>query len=341
MAATEPISATAAELYEDACGLLQARRIGPALEKFDRAEGAGFDPDECGGRRWICHMLAGEFERAWQESDAIASRGALDANRLWSGHSLAGKTIVIRCLHGLGDAIQFLRFASPLRTQAEKVYVEVPACLVRLVRTMPAVDEVITWEGPEVEIAWDDHIEVMELPRYFRVTSTSLPNSVPYLYPPASVRIAPNHGTRKVGVVWAASDWNPTRSVPLHLLQSVLSVPDCSFYSLQKDRPPVNGGKLRSALVPQQLLSADNDVLDTASLILQLDLVITVDTMVAHLAGALGKPVWLLLTNPADWRWMLDRSDSPWYPSMRIFRQSENGKWEPVVKRVAEALAKL
>jgi hypothetical protein len=241
----------------------------------------------------------------------------------------------------LGDAIQFLRFAPQLRVQAEKVYVEVPACLVRLVKTMPAVDDVITWERPAVAIEWDDHIEVMELPRYFRASTASLPNSVPYLFPPASPRIATDITGTKVGVVWAASDWNPARSVPLSLLSGVLSSARCSFYSLQKDRPPAGDGNLSSTLVPIQILSPEDDVLDTASVIAQLDLVITVDTMVAHLAGALGKPVWLLLTNPADWRWMLDRSDSPWYPTMRVFRQARDGEWGPVVERIADALHNL
>jgi hypothetical protein len=277
-------------------------------------------------------MLKGDFELAWRESDQISKRGAPDPNRLWSGRTLSGRRVIVRCLHGLGDAIQFVRFAPLLCARAEKVWVEVPGCLVRLFETIPGID-VITWNAPGPAADWNEHIEVMELPRYLRVTAATVPQEVPYLFPPGpAVHIESER--LKIGIVWDSSNWGTWRSIPLETLDPILRHPACSFYSLQKDErgPATDAGRVLR-IVPE-----DADVLDTASLITELDLVISVDTMVAHLAGALGKPVWLLLTHPADWRWMLARCDSPWYPTMRIFRQREEQDWTPVVTELASAI---
>ena len=343
MIAAETAFSTVKDHFERACRFLEARQVESAFDLFTEAERLGYDPDECGGGRWFCRMLAGEFEQAWQESDLISQRGTPDSNRLWSGEPLAGKRVVIRCLHGLGDAIQFIRFAPLLRKRAAAISVEVPNCLVRLFQTIPGIDLVFTWEAPPaVPPEWDDHIEVMELPWFFRTTVASLPAAVPYLFPePAERKISEfQKPAVKVGLAWAASNWNPSRSIPLPMLLPILSIPQHSFYSLQVGSRSEDIASVRSELAPPQLITAEDDVLSTASLMLQLDLVITVDTMIAHLAGALGKPVWLLLTCNADWRWMLGREDSPWYPTMRIFRQQANGEWASVVKEVVSALQK-
>jgi hypothetical protein len=282
-------------------------------------------------------MLSGNFEQAWQESDRISARAAPDPNRLWSGRPLDGRKVVVRCLHGLGDAIQFIRFARPLKTKVSRLLVEVPGCLVRLFQTIPHVDEVFTWDDPaSPQPEWDEHIEVMELPRYFRVTSDTVPGDVPYLFPPEGPLIADSPLT-KVGLAWSSSGWHRPRSLPLGALLPVLSTPGCRFVSLQNSIPDDRMEGVPPALRPEFIISGTDDVQTTASYIKQLDLVIAVDTMVVHLAGALGKPVWLLLEEQADWRWMMERTDSPWYPTLRIFRQSEKG-WRHLAEQVTAEL---
>lgn len=311
--------------------MVQARAL------FTLAEEAGFDPDQCGGGRWFCCMLSGNFEQAWQESEWIAARAAPDPNRLWSGRPLEGRKVVVRCLHGLGDAIQFIRFAEPLKTKVSRLLVEVPGCLVRLFQTIPYVDEVFTWDDPpSLQPEWDEHIEVMELPRYFRVTSDTVPAGVPYLFPPEGPLIAGSSLTN-VGLAWSSSGWNRPRSLPLHALLPVLSTPGCRFFSMQNNVPVDGMEGVPPALRPEVIISGADDVQTTASYIKQLDLVIAVDTMVIHLAGALAKPVWLLLEEQADWRWMMERTDSPWYPTLRIFRQSGHG-WRALAEHLASEL---
>jgi Glycosyltransferase family 9 (heptosyltransferase) len=333
--------------FEQAVAALERREAGMALGLFQEAERQGSDPDACGGGRWFCHMLLGNFESAWRESDQISRRGAPDTNRLWSGRSLQNCKVIVRCLHGLGDAIQFIRFAGNLRSIAEQVIVEVPGCLLRLFETMPVIDRVITWDAPEKEeLPWDEHVEVMELPRIFRASTDNLPIEVPYLYPPQFEKLTgrrlPRRTNRmRVGLAWASSTWNQTRSVPPMLLAPLLRNPQLDIYGLNVGANAQSIQTLDESRLVTQLLTDDDDVLTTAALINEMDLVIAVDTMVAHLAGALGKPVLLLLNFPGDWRWMLERPDSPWYPTMRIFRQGSDQRWEPVLNAVEAALDKL
>jgi hypothetical protein len=320
--------------------MLEARDVQKALALFRAAEEAGFDADECGGGRWFCRMLAGDFEQAWRESDCIAERGAPDPNRLWSGRPLDGKNVVVRCLHGLGDAIQFIRFARPLRARAARVFVEVPGCLVRLFQTIPNIDGVFSWDDPDsAQPDWDEHIEVMELARYFRATPETLPSKVPYLFPPDGPAIAKRDPARiNVGIAWASSTWNARRSASINHLLPVLSIPGCCYFSLQQGTWQADMRDIHPDFRPRPVISSTDDVQATAYFVKQLDLVIAVDTMVAHLAGALGKPVWLMLEKCADWRWMMERTDSPWYPTMRIFRQRETGNWSQVAGDVAASL---
>lgn len=333
--------APGAGFFKRACRLLEARELREALKLYDAAERAGFNADECGGGRWFCRMLSGDFEQAWRESDSIAVRGAPDPNRLWSGRPLEGKKVIVRCLHGLGDAIQFIRFVSPLKASAARLFVEVPGCLVRLFQTIPEIDEVFSWDDPQArQPEWHEHIEVMELPRYFRATEDTLPARVPYLFPPDTAAISERKMPRlmRVGLAWSASVRNRSRSLPLRDLLPVLSTAGCQFVSLQKGLVEVGMQDVPPELRPQSIISEADDVQATASLVKQLDLVITVDTMVVHLAGALGKPVWLMLEERADWRWMMERADSPWYPTLRIFRQADSGCWGALAEEVAFAL---
>lgn len=342
MAVAQPgLADSAACLFAKARRRLDARQVEEALALFTAAEQAGFSADECGGGRWFCRMLSGEFEHAWKESDEIARRGAHDPHSLWTGACLDRKRVVIRCLHGLGDAIQLIRFAPLLKKRVARLLVETPACLVRLFQTVPEVDEVFTWECPVRPLPeWDEQMEVMQLPYYFRVTPETIPHHVPYLFPPnrSAHDGRSKFSVKKAGIAWQASAWKPSRSIPLPDLLPVLAQPGYRFYSLQQSDSDARTPGIPAELVPESIVSTDDDVLSTACLIQQLDIVVTVDTMVAHLAGALGKPVCLLLEEYADWRWMLGKTDSPWYPTMRIFRQAKEGTWLPAVEHVAAVL---
>lgn len=278
-------------------------------------------------------MLLGRFESAWRESDAIASRGKPDVNRFWDGRPLAGKRVLVRCLHGLGDTLQYIRYAPLIRQTAARLIVEAQPALKRLLVAANIADEVITWGDPEP--VWHQQVEIVELPRIFRTTLASIPNEVPYLHLPGAAR--PQSGVLRVGLLWRSSDYNPRRSIPLPLLARICSTPGVEFFSFQ---PDPGRADLQTASAPIcDFAPSDCCILETGKRLQTLDLLITVDTMLAHLAGALGIRTWTLLPFEGDWRWMLDRSDSPWYPQMRLFRQPTPDDWTSVVDAIERELA--
>lgn len=331
--------------FQRALQAFSERRIPEALELLDRAEAAGWDPDQCRGQRWFCWMLLGCFEEAWRESDRIAARGRADPNRLWDGRPFTGKRVIIRCLHGFGDAIQFIRYARLIRREAARVIVETNPKMVALFEGLPYIDETIAWAGPARRaVEWDQQIEVMELPRAFRTTVNSIPREVPYLRVSGerlerSRMALGSPGKRRIGVAWGASDWNPCRSIPLAELRPLFDLEPFAFYSLQwgghcRDLDECSlGGRL------QDTAAQSPEIVDTAADLANMHLLITVDGMAAHLAGALGRRVWVMLPYEADWRWMLDRCDTPWYPTMRLFRQPEPGDWHTPVRQIVKELS--
>jgi hypothetical protein len=294
---------------------------------------------EDAGARWIRLMRRGAWEEAWRLSDAaMAMRGGVvdwraprHLQHIWTGGPLEGRRVLVRCYHGLGDTVQFIRYAPLLDARCAALTVWAQPALIPLLGTMPAAGTLMPLHDGAPEAEYDLDIEVMELPHLFRSTPATLPARVPYLHPPR--RTLPR-GTLHVGLVWAAGDWDTRRSVPAALLPPLAQIPGVTFHLLQRgaaraDWPGAGDG------------SGSDDALDTASLMTALDLVVSVDSFPAHLAGALGRPVWTLLHADADWRWMAGRDDSPWYPTMRLFRQARAGEWEPVVSRVAERLRAL
>ena len=299
--------------YREAAALLESRRVYQALQAVDEAERLGHNPDDCAALRWDCWMLLGEFEHAWRESDSIAARGGHDPHRFWDGTSLTGKRVMLRCLHGLGDTIQFIRYAPMIREQARSLIVETHPQLVRLLHHAPGIDQVVTWGPNAPTFEWDSQIEINELPRIFRSALATIPSFSPGF---SLQRAERGSGRKRVGLIWSSSQWNPFRSIPVELaFGCACQGCDADLFSLQhgpdRDRIPT-------------VRSHEGDVLDTATDMLTMDLVISVDTMTAHLAGALALPVWVLLPFEADWRWLLDRTDSPWYPTMRLFRQASH-----------------
>ena len=330
---------TAEQLFAQAEQQLRSMQVEEAVRLYKEAEQAGYDADLCAGARWFCHMLASDFELAWRESDAITARGKPDPHRFWDGRPLAGRRVVIRCLHGLGDTIQFIRYAPLLRKQAQSLAVEAQPDLKLLLAESRIADHVFTWGEPEPP--WDQQIEVIELPRIFRTTRDSIPNGVPYLDVPNAPSLAPYDGKRalRVGFVWCSSSYNLSRAIPFPAFARLFDAPGAAFFSLQAG--PANAELQRCAVRIENLYNESACVLATANAIKTLDLVIAVDTMVAHLAGALACPVWTLLPYACDWRWMLHREDSPWYPTMRLFRQPAPGDWASVIDRVQQELEAL
>ncbi|MBN3753998.1 tetratricopeptide repeat protein [Paraburkholderia sp. Tr-20389] len=266
----------------------------------------------------------------------------------WQGESLDGKTLVLWHEQGYGDCVQFARYAPLLKTLGVRhLTLMCPAPLEPLMKTLDSVDEVKTHSG---QIGRHDFwVYPLSLPLRFGTTLDTLPAALPYLHASPErierwrARLPTGRGL-KVGLVWkgfAGNQHDATRSLPgLAPLAPLWSVPDITFFSLQKGQ-----GEDEAAAPPagQPIVdfgSAIEDFADTAAIITQLDLLIAVDTAAAHVAGALGKPCWLMLPHDwTDWRWLLERDDSPWYPGvMRLFRQSAARDWEEVAERMADAL---
>jgi len=329
--------------FNNGCRAFSERRAEAAIEAFYCAEYLGCEAGKCAAYRWQCWMLLGNFEEAWRESDAISALANGGTHELWDGEPFEGKKVVIRCLHGYGDTIQFLRYAKLVRQTAARVVVETHPEMMSLAQRVSGVDEVITWDSRFDRKLWDQQIEVMELPRAFRTSLCSIPSAVPYIHLcDRAVARSREHlnesGRRKVGLLWASSAWNPARCTRLRDLQPVTENTDCDFYSFQRgpERAELCGVSTERGIRDTAMHSPA--IIDTAADLANMDLLITVDTMAAHLAGALGTPVWLLIPFAADWRWMLDRADTPWYPATRLFRQPSGGDWKAVIAQVAHEL---
>jgi hypothetical protein len=308
------------------------------MRAFDRAEAAGADADECAGGRWLVSMLRGNYEWAWRESDAIRGRGAWDQHRYWNGEPLEGRRVIVRCLHGYGDMVQGMRYAPALRQIAAAVIWEVPPRMAELARYFAGVDRVVDWNAPPARADWDVQVEVTELPYIFRTQIADLPIAENYLTLPESVLAAfeaDSSALPRIGLVWAAGEWDQTRSVPLDLLRPLVEREDCRFWNLQGGAAREEGQACLAAVA-----ECGGGCVALAATIAQMDLVITVDTFAAHLAGALGVPAWVMLQHSADWRWLARSESSPWYPSLRLFRQPAPGEWPAVTEQVGQALHK-
>jgi hypothetical protein len=300
------------------------------------------------GRRWTAAMLDGDFERAWCETDRleIPRRAQPGLHRtahhlVWDGTPFENRHVLVRCEHGLGDTLQFARYCAVLRRAARSVTLEAQPALLPVLHGLPGIDCLLDAWTADPDPPHDVAIECMELPYSFRHTAATLPGDTPYLSLPhilsrAHFRLPPRKAGLAIGLIWAASDWNPRRSIPLEALAPLLAVPDVECFSLQQGTAQADLASCGWPIVPLSQHTAE--IREAAAAMLALDLIITVDSMTAHLAGALGRPTWLLLTHEADWRWMRDRPASPWYPTMRIFRQPRPGDWSGVVSEITRNL---
>ena len=292
-------------------------------------------------------LYKGDFINGWREFEWRWNTGKLAppafAQPRWVGQDIAGKTILLTAEQGMGDAIQFARFAQPIAALGARVILQVHAPLTRLLSTVPGVTQAVGFDDPLPP--FDLYIPMMSAPLVLGTTLETIPATVPYITPPAVT--AYSQPGRKVGLVWAgdprpfdaaANAADKRRSVPLALFAPLMQQPGITVFSLQKGDAAAQMDALPAELRPMDLMGGVGDFADTAALVAGLDLVVTVDTSVAHLAGAMGKPVWVLSRFDGCWRWLADRDDSPWYPTLRLFRQTVPGQWETVIAEVVKSL---
>jgi hypothetical protein len=280
------------------------------------------------GQAWIAHMRRGDFESAWAVGDRELSRPpAPDAftrprhlQRIWDGRPIEGRRVLVRCYHGLGDTIQFARFLPVLAQRAASVVVWAQPALIPLLSTMQAPLELLPLHDGVPEADYDVDVEIMELPWLLRTTLATLPRDVPYLHVDPVTSLDP--ASLNVAVVWRAGTWNAARSMAADDASSLADVPGVACFATEPRSAAADLEGWRGHWQPCDSVDA------LARFVAGVDLVVSVDTMCAHLAGALGVPVWTLLACDADWRWMIDRDDSPWYPTMQLFRQATPGSWE-------------
>jgi hypothetical protein len=290
-------------------------------------------------------LLRGDFSRGWADYEWRLTTTRTFAQPQWDGGPLAGRTILLHAEQGLGDTLHFIRYAERVAAAGGNVVVECQAPLKRLLHD--SLERIPVISHGEPLPSFDVHCPLLSLPRLFQTTLESIPARVPYvdandaLAPQWRARLADKDRHLKIGLVWAGSEAHQNdrnRSIPLATFAPLAQGPNTCIYSLQKGDAARQAAASSAPFPLVDWTSELHDFADTAALIAQLDLIITVDTAMAHLAGALGKPVWALVPHVPDWRWLLDRDDSPWYPTMRLFRQTNPGDWTSVLERVATAL---
>jgi len=336
--------------------LIRLRRPAAALADFARALALQPNHAEANWAESLARLTLGDyaagwrkFEWRWSMPDMETKRWQVDAP-LWLGEAaLEGRTLLVYAEQGFGDTLQFCRYLALLPAEA-RILVAVQEPLIRLMRTLPRA--VTLLRQGDVLPAFDLHCPLMSLPLAVGTTLGTIPRTVPYLsVEPGAVeawrcRLVDLPGWR-VGLCWAgdprplqpgAHAVDRRRSLSLAAFAPLASVSDVAFVSLQKGPPAAQAASPPPGLVLHDWTGELDDFADTAALVAALDLVITADTSVAHLAGALGKPVWILNRFDACWRWLMDRTDTPWYPTARLFGQPVPGDWQTVLTQVAAAL---
>jgi Flp pilus assembly protein TadD len=328
------------------------RRYPEALELLDRC--LALQPDNADYHFWRgqCLLVQGDYERGWPEFEwRFRSRQRPRPFRKppWDGSPFVGKTLLVHAEQGLGDTIQFARLLPWVRQRGGKVMFECQPEVLPLLQETSLCDLLLARpaDGALPDCDFDAQIHLVSLPGLLQITAATIPGQTPYLTAPSAKaqawqkRLAGDSAC-KVGIVWAGNPGHPRdlyRSLPLSAFVPLAQVAGLSLYSLQKGAA---ASQLAETALPIADLTPDlHDLSDTAAAIMNLDLVISVDTCVTHLAGALGRPVWTLLPFDADWRWLSESTDTPWYPTMRLFRQPRFNDWAAVVSAVCVELTQL
>ena len=348
-------------------GLLELRRVMEALSSYDMAISMKPDYGSAHFNKSLALLLVGEFETGWKLWEWRWKKGELNigprtfSEPLWLGHeSIQNKIILLHAEQGLGDTIQFCRYAKLVKELGATVLLEVPKTFWGLLRNIGFADLLV--DRGKGRPAFDYHCPLMSLPLAFGTKLSSVPMSSAYLIADDQKvgywrnKIAVNAtGRLKVGLVWSSGThvnhpeaWEAyaRRDIPLDVLARALSTVNADFFSLQKGDPSESAIRGREyEYWPHgnfyNYASELKDFSDTAALVENLDVIVSVDTSTAHLSAALGKRTWIMSPFAACWRWLLDRDDSPWYLSVKLYRQSEDRRWEPVLRRVVDDLLAL
>ena len=324
--------------------LRDTERCHEAVDWYQRALDNGAPEVLVRWNRSLCLLSQGDYAAGLRDYEARRELPALGnpprsfSRPQWGGEPVAGKTILLHAEQGFGDTIQFCRYAQLVSALGARVVLEVQPPLLALLTHLEGVHTLVA-RGQALP-DFDLHCPLMSLPLALGTLVKTIPASSSYLHADPELvahwrNVLHRPGRLQVGVAWAGNpdNWNDRRrSIPFEQFRAAL--PDCAdFWSLQKETPQTQGPGTQVSTFER------TEFIHTAAQIMALDLVVTVDTSLAHLAGALGRSVWILLPRPADMRWLLDRQDSPWYPSARLFRQHRQGHWEGVLKEVAEGIA--
>jgi len=331
--------------------LYEMMRFDEALASYDRAVEADPAFPDAHWNEASLRLLLGDLKRGFAEYEwrwtyeRLAPAKRDYPQPLWRGEDIAGRTLLLYSEQGFGDTLQFCRYAPLAAARGARVVLEVEPQVERLMRSLPGVEVVLKGSAPP---AFDFHCPLMSLAHAFGTELATVPADVPYLSAPPALAAAwaarlPQDGRRKIGLCWsgnAAHLRDKERSIAFEVLAPLLGA-DATFVVVQKDVRDADAALVAARGDVRQVGELLGDFADTAAMLAQLDLVITVDTSIAHLAGALGRPVWLLLPRIPDWRWLLNRDDSPWYPTARLFRQEDGAGWAPVIARVRAALDQL
>ena len=317
--------------------------LAEAADCFARLRALQSDSAEATVNLGLIHLLQGNLAAGWAEYESRWKVGVGDdrkfLQRRWKGEALNGERILLYAEQGLGDTMQFVRYVPLVAERGGEVVLEVQPALHDLLANTDVASRVIPRGEALPEFMWQ--CPLMSLPLALGTELETIPARVPYIVPDAArvetwrERLQGN--TRRVGLAWAGNPAHPRdrlRSIALEQLVPLLNVVGTTFYSLQFG----SGAEQMKRMPPDvQLIDLGDELKDfanVAAIVANLDLVISIDSAIAHLAGALGKPVWILLNKGCDWRWFLEREDSPWYPTARLFRQTSSGEWQDVVKRV-------
>jgi tetratricopeptide (TPR) repeat protein len=328
--------------------------VAGAIEFFRRAIAIAPDYAEAHFNHALLLLLLGEYEKGWKEYEWRLRVPNFDqiwpeaAGVRWDGSPLGGKVILLFAEQGFGDVIQFIRYAPLVAARGGNVIVRCLPKLKALLEGAPGVSAVHTTEEPLP--AFEVYAFLMSLPHIFETTLDTVPAREPYLRPDAEkarrwkTRLAADGATLKVGLYWSTESnirISSLRSLTFDQLAPLGAVPGVTYYSLQRGAAAAQAAQPPPGMKFVDLSAELGDFADDAALMSNLDLVISINTAAAHLGGALGTPVWTLIQYPPDWRWLLGRDNSPWYPSMRLYRREREDDWEQVVARVAEALLPL
>lgn len=327
-----------------------------AIEKYKNAIALNSGYAAAHWNMGLTCLLLGRYKEGWMEYEWRFKKAEhktiysykLDLPR-WNGLSFAGKRLLIHDEQGFGDTIQFVRYLPIVKALGGTVIFETRKPLINILRGFPGIDELVERSNDkEAYTGCDLYMPLLSLPGIFNTTVVTIPDKAPYLYADSGKKdywLGRLKGDGlKVGLVWAGKAGHlndKNRSCRLEHFLPLSHIKGIQLYGLQKGDVASQIERLPEGLIQANLGEEFEDFSDTAGIIESLDLVITVDTAAAHLAGAMGKPVWTLLPFAPDWRWMLDREDSPWYPTMRLFRQKKAGDWDEVISFLAEELKRL